>query len=248
MAIVHSSAILDPEVRKRALARIGYFDDTTKRGRQVDYRRLLDWFMQLVRKNLATMRTTELRELREEVRALQEEGAGGVRLTEDDASTAAHLPTTQATVAQYVERLTKTGRIEFEAFTLITSILLPRFRPGATPSSYKHPLYFGESVEPDHGKGLLYLFYLALKGAGDRLRQCRHCTALFVQARRKQQFCTARCRVRALRTRQQKERDGGKTRTPSAKAKKRATHGTKAKKGAKHGTKRREHFPDRSTR
>jgi hypothetical protein len=206
MAIVHLSAILDPEARARALWRIGYFDDTKKQGRQVDYRRLLDWFVALSRKNLATMSPAALLELREEVRALQEEGSGGVTLTEDDASTAAHLLQTQRTVAQYLEQLTTTGRIEFEEFKLSPSILLPRFRPGET-AAYKYPIYVGESVDPLHGKGLLFLFFWALKGAGDRLRQCQHCARLFVQARRKQQFCAPRCRMRDLRARQQKERE-----------------------------------------
>lgn len=211
MAIEHISAILDPAVREKALARIGYYLDTKKRGRHVDDQRVLDWFVKLSRKNLATMRPTELRELREEVRALQQEGAGDVAQYQIEADTAAQLPKTQTAVAQYLEQLTKTGRIEFEPFTLITSILLPRFRPGATPSSYKHLVYGGEFVEPDHGKGLLYLFYLALKGAGERLRKCVPCTVLFVQTRRKQEHCSTRCRVRALRARQQKMREAIKT-------------------------------------
>lgn len=208
MAMVHLSIILDPIARDKALENIGYFDDTKKRGRQVDYPRLLSWFVKLSRKNLVTMSLAELNELYTEVRALQEEGSGGVTLTEDAASTATHLPKTQTTVAKHLEQLTKTGRIEFEDFKLSPSILLPRFCPG---SKLPYRIIIGEPVEPYHGKGLLYLFYLALKGAGDRLRQCPHCATLFVQARRKQQFCAPRCRMRGLRARQQKERERRKT-------------------------------------
>ena len=200
--------MLDPDVHTRALVRIGYFDDTKKRGRQRDYRRLLGWFVELSRKNLATMRPPELGLLHEEVRALQEEGSGGVTLSEDEASTAAHLPRTQATVVQYLEHLTKTGRIEFEEFKISPSIFLPRFRG---LSNFPYSIVSSEPVEPYNGKGLLYLFYLALKGAGDRLRQCPPCATLFVQARQKQRFCSPRCRTRDMRARQLKEREARKT-------------------------------------
>jgi|CXWL01.1.fsa_nt_gi hypothetical protein len=226
MAIEHLSTLLDPIVRNKALARIGYFDDTKKRGRQVDYRRLLGWFV-----DLATMSPQKLHERYEEVRALQEEGSGGVTLSEDAASTAAHLPKTQAKLAAYLEQLTTTGRIGFEEFTLNTSIALPRFRPGAT---LPYSILIGEHVEPLHGKGLLYQFFLALKSAGDRLRQCQHCATLFVQARRKQQVCSSRCRTRASRARQ-KERAARKTK------RQRDTHAasyTRTQKGGKsHGPK-----------
>ena len=208
MAIANFSTILDPQDLAQALERIGYFDDTKKRGRQVDYRRLLTWFVELSRKNLATINTPKLHLLYEEVRALQQQGYGGVTLTEDDASTAAHLPRTQAAVVKYLGQLTRTGRIDFEEFKLSPSILLPRFRPGVRARSpFKHTIYIDESVDPLHGKGVLYHFFLALKGAGDRLRQCQHCATLFVQARRKQQFCAPRCRMRALRARRQKVRE-----------------------------------------
>lgn len=224
MAILNISTMLDPDVHTRALVRIGYFDDTKKRGRQRDYRRLLGWFVELSRKNLATMRPPKLGLLHEEVRALQEEGSGGVTLSEDEASTAAHVPKTQTKVAQYLEQLTKTGRIEFEEFKLCPSIELPRFRPG---SKLPYSIIIGEPVEPYHGKGLLYLFFLALKGAGDRLRQCPHCPALFVQARRKQQFCSPRCRTRDMRARQLKEREARKTNRHVRQKKGGKQHGTK---------------------
>ena len=211
MAITHISAILDPDVRMRALARIGYFDDSKKRGRQVDYRRLLGWFVELPRKNLATMSMPKLQELYEEIRALQQEGYGDVVQYQIEADTAAQLPKIQTIVAEYLGRLTMTGRFEFEPFTLNTAIELPRFRPGASHPS-KHTHFFVEYVEPLNGKGLLYQFFLALKGASDRLRQCQHCTTLFVQARRKQIFCASRCRTRYLRARQEKEREERKTR------------------------------------
>lgn len=240
MAILDISTMLKPEERARALERIGYFDDTKKRGRQVDYRRLLDWFVELSRKNLATMRPEELRELHEEVRALQEEGSRGVTLSEDEASTAAHVPSTQTKVAEYLEHLTRTGRIEFEEFKLCPSIELPRFRPG---SKLPYSIIIGELVEPYHGKGLLYLFFLALKGAGDRLRQCPHCTTLFVQARRKQRFCTSQhqqvASMRDLRARRTREREARKMARDKRRRDARTLH-TRAKKGAKsHGTKKR---------
>jgi len=224
MAILNISTMLDPDVRTRALVRIGYFDDTKKRGRQVDYRRLLSWFVELSRKILADMSSPELQMLHEEVRALQEEGYGGVTLNE---STPAHLPKTQCTVAQHLEQLTKTGRIEFEEFKISPSIFLPHFRG---LSNFPYSIVSSEPVEPYNGKGLLYLFYLALKGAGDRLRQCPFCGILFVQTRRKQRFCKPQhqqvASMRDLRARQLKERAARKT-----------NRRLRLKKGArKHGT------------
>lgn len=202
--MANRSSSLDPTVHMRALVRIGYFNDTKKQGRQVDYRRLLHWFVELSRMDLADMSPTELLLKSEEVRALQAEGYGGVTLTEDEATIAAYLPRTQTTVADYLGRLTKTGKIDFEEFTLRTSIHLPRFGPRpSTP--FKHNIFIGEHVDPSDGKGLLYQFFLALKGAGDRLRPCPHCSTLFVQARRKQRFCGRVCQqvafMRALRAR-----------------------------------------------
>ena len=65
------SNILDPEVRARALVRIGYYEDTRKHGRQVDYRSLLDWFVEFSRKNMGKMGPVEQASLLEEIRALQ---------------------------------------------------------------------------------------------------------------------------------------------------------------------------------
>lgn len=211
------STILDPKVRTRALAKIGYFDDTKKRGRQTDYPRLLAWFVKFAGMNLANLSPAELQLLREEIRALQEERFD---FTENDASTAQHVSRAHATVSQYLEQLTKTGRIESEEFKLRTSILLPRFSPRPT-SPFKHNLYIGEHVEPFDGKGLLYLFFEALKGAGDRLRICPHCSARCVQTIRKQRFCGRACQqvasMRALRDKRMKEREAGKLKkTPRA--------------------------------
>lgn len=206
MAIINISTRLEPDIREKALARIGYFVNTVKHGRHVDYRRLLVWFVELPGKN------ADSRSLREEVRALQEEGSGGTSLGEDDASTAAHLPNTQRRVAQYFEQLTQTGRIEFEEFKISPSVFLPRFRK---LSNFPHSIVSSEPVEPFNGKGLLYLFYLALKGEGDRLRQCQFCGILFVQTRRKQRFCKPQhqqvASMRDLRARQLKEREARKT-------------------------------------
>jgi hypothetical protein len=239
MAIVHSSCILDPQTRERALARIGYFDDTKLRGRQVDYRRLLGWFVELSRKTLATMGPTKLRELYDEVRALQEEGLGDVKLTMNEADTKTQVPKTQATVAAYLKQLTTTGRLEFEAFTLSPSIMLPRFLPG---SKLPYSIITGKYVEPLHGKGLLYLFFEALEGAGDRLRQCPYCATLFVQVRRKQRFCTrqhqAIVAMRDLRARRQKEREAKKTKRQRDAQPKRVAH-IRKKGGTPHGKQQR---------
>ena len=241
MPILDISAMLDtkrdPDARDRALARIGCFDDTKKRGRQDDYRRVLGWFVELPRKNLKNLATTnpaKLRELYDEARALQEKGSGDVIQYQFEADTAAQLPKIQIKVAEYLERLTTTGRIEFEAFKLCSSIELPRFRPG---SKLPYSILVGEHVDPLHGKGLLYLFFLALQYAGDRLRECPQCATLFVQARRKQQVCSSRCRMRASRARRRKEREAKKIQW-ARDAQPKRSH-AKHKKGGSHGAKKR---------
>lgn len=228
------SNILDPEVRAQALVRVGYFDDSKKRGRQVDYRRLLDWFVDFSRKDLAKMSPAEQFSLREEIRALQEEG---LNYTVNDASVISHWIQTQEAVAVYLKALTETGQLYSEPFQLKFSFTVPRFIPqGAT--QFKEPIYVGEFVEPFDGKGLLYLLILALRHAGDRLRYCKHCSTLFVQARRKQQFCKRECQqvasMRELRNKRMKEQKARETKRRSAHVNRRASHGKKRRERPRH--------------
>ncbi len=231
------SGILSSDIRARALARIGYFDDTTKRGRRMDYRRILSWFVVLAGMDLKGASPTELHSLHEDIRALQEER---FELAESAAITALHVSRTHATVARHVEQLMSTGRTESEEFPLRVSIFLPRFAPRpAIPLRQNH--YIGEFVEPFNGEGLLYLFFEALKHAGDRLRQCPHCSARFVQARRKQVFCARKCQqvatMRDLRDKRRKERDKKSKKTPRPAAVRKRHSVTKGR--IRHGEKRR---------
>lgn len=229
MAIQHSSTRLEPDVHEEALKRIGYFDDTSKRGRVVDYPRLLGWFVKLPSRDLTTSpAASHVLRVREEVRALQEEGSGGTSFAEDDASVAAHLPHTQRSVAQCFEQLTKTGRIEFEEFKITPSIFVPRFRG---LSNFPYRVCHSEQVEPFRGKGLLYLLFLALKFAGDRLRTCDHCHTLFVQMRRKQRYCTRAhqqvASMQNLRKKRQEEQEAKKRKNRSTQKKGVTSHGKK---------------------
>jgi hypothetical protein len=221
------SNILDPDVRTQALVRIGYFDDTKKQGRQVDHRRLLGWFVDFSRKGLAKMSPAEQFSLREEIRAIQEEG---LNYTVNDASVISHWVQTQEAVARYLKMLTETGQIYSEPFQLKFSFTVPRFLPQGA-AQFKESIYLGEIVEPFDGQGLLYLFILALRHAGDRLRYCKHCSTLFVQARRKQRFCKPACQqvasMRDLRDRRMKEQKARKTVRRSAQENRRASHGKK---------------------
>lgn len=221
------SKTLEPEVRARALVRIGYYDDTKKRGRQEDYRRILGWFVNFARKSLANMSPGEQLSLREEIRALQEERFS---LGENDPEVANHLAETQKAVALDLKTLIETGRVHSEKFMLEYFTFLPRFAPKLT-EPFKHSIYTGMYVEPFNGKGLLQFFHLSLQNAGVRLMQCPHCSALFVQARRKQRFCNRDCQqvasMRTLRYRRNKEREARKRRGTSTQSKKRADHGKK---------------------
>jgi DNA-binding transcriptional ArsR family regulator len=221
------TCLLDPEALTPALVRIGYYDDTKKRGRQVDYPRLLGWFVDFARKDLARMSPAELLLLREELRALQEEGCS---LTENDEGVARHLAKTQEAVAHHLSKLTGTGGIEFGPFQLIISIHLPRFDPRLSVQT-EQSISAGEHVEPYDGKGLLHMLARALTRAGDRLRHCSQCSALFVQARRKQQYCKRKCQqvasMRDLRDRRKKEREAKKTKRGVTRGKRRARDGKK---------------------
>ena len=218
------SNILDPEVRARVLVRIGYFDDTKKRGRQADYRRLLGWFVDFSRKDLAKLNPAEQFSLREEIRALQEEA---LDFPVNDATVARHWVQTQEAVARYLKTLTETGQIYSDPFQLKFSILVPQFVPQPA-AQFKERIYLGEIVEPFDEQGLLYLFILALRHAGDRLRYCKHCPSLFVQARRKQRFCKKACQqVASMRALRVKEREARKTVRRSAQVNRRASHGKK---------------------
>jgi hypothetical protein len=221
------SNILDPDVRTRALVRIGYFDDTSKRGRQADYRRLLGWFVDFSRKDLAKMNPAEQFSLREEIRALQEEA---LDFPVNDATVVSHWVQTQEDVVRYLKTLTETGQIYSEPFQLKFSFTVPRFLPQGA-AQFKERIYLGEFVEPFDGKGLLYLLILALRHAGDRLRYCKHCSTVFVQARRKQQFCKRQCQqvasMRELRDRRMKEQKARKTKRRSSQMNRRASHGKK---------------------
>lgn len=223
------SNILDPDVRARALVRIGYFDVTRKRGRRVDYRSLLAWFVEFSRKDLAKIGPAEQSSLLEEIRALQEEH---LNYTVNDASVVRHWVQTQDVVTRYLKELTETGRIHSEPFSLTFSIMVPRFFPQAS-ENLRERIYVGELVEPFDGKGLHFLFVLSLKHAGDRLRYCKHCSTLFVQARRKQRFCKRECQqvasMRDLRARQRKEREARKKKGSSFQRKRSVSHGKKTR-------------------
>jgi hypothetical protein len=237
VAIKDIQVYLDRKVKERALARIGYF--ANKRGHPVDYRSLLHWFVECSRTNPVDLRPTPRRERIEELRAIQEEGYDGVSLIEDEAKAAAHLLRLHTTVTQYLEQLTKRGRIEFEEFKLSPSIMIPRFLPGVgATSAYKHTHYGSKFVEPSQGEGLRYLFFLALRAASDRLRQCLHCATIFVQTRPKQRFCTRLhqqvASMRALRALEKARKQRKTTRPRHA----HATDHTRATTGGKHGTKK----------
>ena len=183
--------------------------------------------MDFSRKDLAKLNPAEQFSLREEIRALQEEA---LDFPVNDATVARHWVQTQEAVARYLKTLTETGQIYSDPFQLKFSILVPQFVPQPA-AQFKERIYLGEIVEPFDEQGLLYLFILALRHAGDRLRYCKHCSTLFVQARRKQQYCTRQhqqvASMRVLRARPPKEREARKTVRRSAQVNRRASHGKK---------------------
>lgn len=222
------SCPLSSDVLERALARVGYYSDTKKGGRQIDYIGLLDWFVRLGRLDQAKLTPAERLMKHEEYRALQQTCCN---LTQNDEGAARDFLTTQASIAKHLAELTETGTIELGPFQLSLSITIPRF-DSRLKEPMKYSVYSGERAEVFEGKGLILLFGRTLERSGGRLRHCNHCSNLFVQARPKQRYCTRECQqVAAMRDFRRRQ---------MVKAEKEAAERSKRKtRGSSHGAKKR---------
>lgn len=224
------SCPLTSDVLEKALARVGFYADTKKGGRQIDYIGLLDWFVRLGRLDQTKLTPAERLMKHEEYRALQQTCC---HLTQNDEGTARDFLTTQAAIAKHLADLTETGTIELGPFELSLSITIPRF-DSRLKGPMKYSVYSGERTGVFNGKGLILLFGRALERSGGRLRHCDHCSKLFVQARPKQRFCTRECQqvaaMRDLRARQ-KTKAEKETAERSKKQRRRGKHGTERRTG-----------------
>ena len=122
-----SSGVLNKLAKGRALARIGYFVTTKRRGEQVDRWAVLNWFVQLANEDLATILPEKLRLKQAEYRTLQEEAiwsfsSGGFNNVPPSLDNFLQL---QATVKQYLDQLLNTGSLTTGPFSVTIFIHCP---------------------------------------------------------------------------------------------------------------------------
>jgi hypothetical protein len=204
---------LEPNVLERALARVGYYRHTAKGGQQVDYPRILDWFLKFTGTDLKRLTPAESHVLREQYRALQQVACD---LQENDDGVLRHIATDQEAIKSKLVYLTENGNVSFGPFQLGINIMIPAFAPRSM-QPFKYEVYSGEHVEPFGGQGLLHLLARSIQHSGNRLQRCQHCAILFVQSRPKQRYCARKCQqVASMRNLRARARGKGVVRRKKA--------------------------------
>lgn len=213
---------------ERSLARVGLYRHTRTGGQQIDYAALLGWFVKFSSTDLAAITPAELLLFREEFSALQRKALKdimGTYVVEIEESEAKSFHAAKKSIARYLGELTQTGIVTLGPFHLTVGIQLPRFFKDPDPNP-PFAIATGEHVGPGNGQGVIYLFAKAVRCAGDRLRCCERCSALFVQARRKQRYCSRDCQqvasMRNLRARPKTKPHKPRSRRANDGSKKRA--------------------------
>jgi hypothetical protein len=182
-----SSGVLRPLAKERALARIGYSVTTKRRGTQIDWWAVLNWFVRLANEDVAETRPEKLREKQSEYRALQEVSIWSVRSGGFD-----NVPPSlvtflqlQATVKTHLAQLVDQGRLSLGPFPVNISIFCPSKIPGANEVNHlSQRVYSGEHYAVMGVEAMAYLMARCLEHCGDMLRKCLYCQKLFLQERR----------------------------------------------------------------
>ncbi|THJ19194.1 MAG: hypothetical protein CAF45_016305 [Nitrospira sp. CG24E] len=246
-----SSGVLNPLAKERALGRIGYYVTTMRRGKEVDYWAVLNWFVQLANEDLTKILPVKLKQRVAEYRTLQEVSPysfmiGGFNNVPPAIETFREL---QTTVKQHLNQLLDTGRLKTGPFSVELSVSLPLNSPeGNDANRQTHRLYYGERFYPpsdEIGNGtLIYVLSRCLQRFGHMLRRCLYCQNLFLQKRlvlskrREGKYCEDTCRALS-RKRRLKEKKAEEAAQTKLKGRKRRTHDSKTRGRADHGKKRR---------
>lgn len=231
--------LLKEPLQEEALARIGYYVTTRRRGKEVDGWAVLNWFVQLANEDFATIPPFRLRQKLAEYLALElavvfsyESG-----IFNNDPFSSDNLLQLQATVKQYLDQLINKGRLETGPFSITIYVSLPWNAPELEePQLKSHDCH-----QVTGNESLIYVMSRCLGQFGDRLRKCPYCAKLFLQKRhvrsknREGTYCSASCRTLYGR----KRKKAGNAAQTKLKEKKRYTHDSKTRRRASHGKKRR---------
>lgn len=181
---------LDPSMKERALARIGYFVTTKRKGRHVDSWAVLNWFVGLTNVDIAELSLIKLSQKQEEFRALQEEGIQHFNNTPPSREAFLQF---QGRVNEQLSQLAESGSLTLGPFPIVLLIAC-----GKSTQGLKHRIYSGEEYlpfrlplqkesgvpKPEQGEGLLFLMGRCLQQNADLLKRCLYCDHLFLQRRR----------------------------------------------------------------
>ncbi len=194
------TAYLEPEEKRKALGRAGYYAHTARGGRRVDRWNVLNWFVTLARTDVEGLGAGDLLNLQNEYRALQEVGVGFI---ENPAPSREKLSDFRGKVRKKLDSLLDYGVSEFGPFELTISISRPKRR--AKPDvahQFKDEVYAGEWVEPTNGQGLLHVMGKLLKEKefAGKVERCAsdECQEPFLQSKRTQRYCSRACQSVAV--------------------------------------------------
>jgi hypothetical protein len=241
--------LLKESVKEEALARIGYFVTTRRRGKEVDRWAVLNWFVQIANEDFATMSPLRLKQKLAEYLALE---LGAVfdfesGVFNNDPISSDNLLQLQATVKQYLDQLMSKGSLEAGPFSVTIFLSFPSNIPGTENAKqqesrlYDGVRHYGEHRLMSGDEALIYVMSRCLGQFGDRLRKCPNCAKLFLQKRkvrsknREGTYCSNSCRTLYGR----KRKKAGNAAQTKLKDKKRHTHDSKTRRRASHGKKRR---------
>lgn len=236
--------LLKESVKEEALARIGYFVTTRRRGKKVDRWAVLNWFVQLANEDFATIPLLKLRQKLAEYLALELEVVFDFEsgFFNNDPISSDNLLQLQATVKQSLDQLINKGSLKAGPFMVTIFISFSSNIPGTENAKQQEPrLYSGEHHLMSGNEALIYVMSRCLGQFGDRLRKCPNCAKLFLQKRcvrsknREGTYCSNSCRTLYGRKRK-KARNAAQTKL---KDKKIHTHDSKTRRRTSHGKKRR---------
>ena len=165
----------------------------------------MNWYAELIKKDLGKMTPGEVLALQEEFRALKRilwlpfgKGSQFSLLPP-----VAEMKATQSLVAKHLQELADKGETTLGPFQLKTHVISPAhaFRDrykGMEPSALRQLAGVDHKTDLLSGNGLVYYLAELLKTFGGSIRRCPHCSTIFLQFRRNAQYCGRKCQSVAV--------------------------------------------------